>query len=143
MLRSDTLWSFEAGTKLQLPDPACCITMAAYHIDWSNLQQQVALPCGAYFEVNGKAAQVSGAEAEVVGHPTPGLEIRLGVGYEQTALTEPGALADAGVLPGTRVSGVPDLDGDGRRRLSPGTRRRDLGIRRRRLQLHRATAFLY
>ncbi len=107
MVKSDTLWSFEAGTKLQLSDPDVLITMAAYHIDWNNLQQQVALPCGAYFDVNGRAAQVTGAESEVVGQLAPGLEIRMGVGYEHTALTEPGALADAGVLPGTRLSGIP------------------------------------
>ena len=107
MVKSDTLWSFEAGTKLQLSDPDVLLTMAAYHIDWNNLQQQVALPCGAYFDVNGRAAQVSGAESEVVGQLAPGLEIRMGLGYEHTALTEPGALADAGVLPGTRLSGIP------------------------------------
>jgi len=107
MIRSDTLWSFEAGTKLQLADPDLLITAAAYHIDWNNLQQQVALPCGAYFVLNGNAAQISGAESELVGHIAPGLELRLGAGYEHTALTEPGALADAGVLPGTRISGIP------------------------------------
>jgi iron complex outermembrane receptor protein len=107
MVKSDTLWSYEAGTKLQLTDPDVLITMAAYHIDWRNLQQQVALPCGAYFDVNGNAAQISGAESEVVGRLAPGLEIRMGVGYEHTSLTEPGALGDAGVLPGTRLSGIP------------------------------------
>ncbi len=107
MIRSDTLLSFEAGTKVQLLDPDVLITMAAYHIDWNNLQQQVALPCGAYFELNGNAAQISGAESEVVGHLAPGLEIRFGAGYEHTSVTEPGALEDAGVLPGTRISGIP------------------------------------
>ena len=107
MLKSDTLWSYEAGAKLQLSDPDVLITAAAYHIDWSNLQQQVALPCGAYFDVNGKSAQISGAEGEVVGQVAPGLTIRMGVGYEHTSLTEPGALGDAGVLPDSRLSGIP------------------------------------
>jgi iron complex outermembrane receptor protein len=107
MVKSDTLWSYEAGTKLQLSDPDLLFTMAAYHIDWNNLQQQVALPCGAYFDVNGHTAKVSGAESEVVGDLAPGLEIRVGLGYEHTALTDPGALADAGVLPGTRLAGIP------------------------------------
>jgi outer membrane receptor protein involved in Fe transport len=106
-VRSDTLWSFEAGTKVQLSDPDLLITAAAYHIDWSNLQQEVALPCGAYFELNGKAAQISGGETAVVGELARGFEIRLGAGYERTSLTEPGALADAGVQPDTRISGIP------------------------------------
>ncbi len=107
MIKSDTLWSFEAGTKLQLADPDVLISAAAYHIDWHDLQQQVALPCGAYFELNGNAAQISGAESEVVGRLASGLDVRFGVGYEHTDLTEPGALEDAGVLPGTRISGIP------------------------------------
>jgi iron complex outermembrane receptor protein len=107
MVKSDTLWSYEAGTKLQLSDPDLLFTMAAYHIDWDNLQQQVALPCGAYFDVNGHTARISGAESELVGQLAPGLKIRMGLGYEHTALTDPGALADAGVLPGTRLSGIP------------------------------------
>ena len=82
--------------------------MAAYHIDWNNLQQQVALPCGAYFELNGNAAQISGAETEVVGNLAPGLDVTLGAGLRaQPPLTEPGVLEDAGVLPGTRISGIP------------------------------------
>ncbi len=106
-IKSDTLWSFEAGSKLHLADPDVLMTMAVYRIDWSNLQQQVALPCGAYFEINGNAAQISGAESEIVGHLTAGLEVRLGAGYERTSITEPGALASAGVLAGSRISGVP------------------------------------
>ncbi|MEJ0007809.1 MAG: TonB-dependent receptor [Steroidobacteraceae bacterium] len=124
-IKSDTLWSYEAGAKLRLPDPDVLVTMAAYHINWSNPQQQVALPCGAYFLVNGKAAQISGAESEIVGHLTPGLQIRLGVGYEHTALTEPGALADAGIEAGTRIAGVPtwtaSVGAAYRRALSPET----------------------
>jgi iron complex outermembrane recepter protein len=106
-VRSDTLWSYEAGGKLQLRDPDLLLTVAAYHVDWRNPQQQVALPCGAYFEINGNAARISGAEAEIVGQVLPGLQIRLGAGYEHALITDPGALADAGVLAGTRIAGIP------------------------------------
>jgi outer membrane receptor protein involved in Fe transport len=39
-LKSDTLWSYELGTKVQLPNPGLLISAAAFHIDWKNLQQQ-------------------------------------------------------------------------------------------------------
>jgi outer membrane receptor protein involved in Fe transport len=106
-LKSDTLWSYELGTKAQIPQTGLLISAAVFHIDWSNLQQQVALPCGAYFSVNGNAARINGAEFEVTGRVTPALQLRLGVGYEKTDITEPGALAIVGVLPGSRVLGTP------------------------------------
>ena len=106
-LKSDTLWSYELGAKGQIPQTGLLISAALFHIDWSNLQQQVALPCGAYFSVNGDAARINGAEFEVTGRITPALQLRLGVGYEKTDITEPGALAIVGVLPGSRVLGTP------------------------------------
>ena len=47
-LRSDSLWSYELGVKSRLPS-GVILSAAAFHIDWKDLQQQVALPCGAYF----------------------------------------------------------------------------------------------
>ncbi|HEY2682443.1 MAG TPA: TonB-dependent receptor [Steroidobacteraceae bacterium] len=106
-LKSDTLWTYEAGAKIQLPHPGLLVSLAGFHIDWRNLQQQVALPCGAYFEINGDRATVNGAEAELAGHIIEHLQVHLGVGYESTKITEPGALADVGVLPGSRILHTP------------------------------------
>jgi outer membrane receptor protein involved in Fe transport len=106
-LKSDTLWSYEVGTKVQVPNPGLLISAAAFHIDWKNLQQQVALPCGAYYTINGDAATINGGEIEVSGHVLKSLELRFGVGYEKTDTTNPGALAIVGVTPGTRILGVP------------------------------------
>src|ERR1700678_2013509 len=91
-LKSDTLWSYEVGTKIQLPHPGLLVSAAAFHIDWKNLQQQVALPCGYYFDLNGNDATINGAEIEIDGHLTRQLELRFGAGYEKTKITEPGAL---------------------------------------------------
>lgn len=104
-IRSDTLWTYEAGAKVQLP--SVLISAAAYRIDWSNLQQQVALLCGFYAQVNGNKARINGGEIEATGRLAPGLQFRLGVGYEDTDITDPGNLALFGVIPGTRVGGVP------------------------------------
>jgi iron complex outermembrane recepter protein len=104
-VRSDTLWTYELGTKAQLG--SMLISAAAYDIEWSNLQQQVALACGFYVQINGQKARVDGGEVEATGRLAEGLSFRLGLGYEKTDITDPGYLADAGVLSGSRISGVP------------------------------------
>jgi outer membrane receptor protein involved in Fe transport len=106
-LKSDTLWSYEVGTKMQLPQPGLLISAAAFHIDWKNLQQQVALPCGFYLDLNGGEARINGVEIELNGRLAPSLQIRFGVGYEKTDINDPGVLADLGVLPGSRILETP------------------------------------
>jgi len=106
-LKSDTLWTYEVGTKVQLPQPALLISAAAFHIDWKNLQQQVALPCGFYLQLNGGEAQINGGEFELNGRLTPALQVRFGVGYEHTDINDPGALSFVGVLPGSRILETP------------------------------------
>jgi iron complex outermembrane receptor protein len=108
-LKSDTLWSYEMGTKVQLPHPGLLVSAAAFHIDWKNLQQQVALPCGYYFDINGGAATINGAEVEIGGHLSRALQVRFGAGYEKTKITDPGALGlpGIGIQPGSRILGTP------------------------------------
>ena len=108
-LRSDTLWTYEAGTKVQLQD--VLITAAAFHIDWKNIQQQVALSCGSYFDINGNKARINGAEFEALGHVTSELQVRAGLGYENTSITDPGALGLVGVSAGTRILDTPNVTG--------------------------------
>jgi len=110
-IKSDTLWTYELGTKVQTS--RSLISAAAYDIEWNDLQQQVALPCGFYLQVNGKKARIYGGEIEADGHLTSQLPFRLGLGYEHSEITDPGNLAlvgqfgNPGIQPGTRVSGVP------------------------------------
>ena len=109
-IRSDTLWTYEIGAKTQLP--AVLISAAAYDIEWQDVQQQVALSCGFYAQVNGNKARVRGAELEASGRlGPPGLQFRFGLGYEDTDMTDPGNLALFGVNPGSRVAGVPAFNG--------------------------------
>jgi outer membrane receptor protein involved in Fe transport len=106
-LKSDTLWTYELGTKLQLPHPGLLVTAAAFHIDWSDPQQQVALPCGYYFTVNGGKATIDGGELEATGHLSHSLQLRFGAGYEHTKITDPGALAFSGIGNDSRIIGTP------------------------------------
>jgi iron complex outermembrane recepter protein len=106
-LKSDTLWTYEGGTKIQFTDPGILLTAAGYHIDWQNIQQQVALPCGAYFDINGKSASINGGELELSGKLLPELRVTFGANYEDTAITGPGALTYVGLPAGSRILGVP------------------------------------
>lgn len=106
-LKSDTLWSYELGTKVQVPRTGLLLSAAVFHIDWNNLQQQVALPCGAYIVINGQAAKIDGAELEVAGSVTPSIQVRFSAGYEKTDITKPGPLEIVGVQPGSRTLGTP------------------------------------
>jgi iron complex outermembrane recepter protein len=106
-IKSDTLWSYELGTKIQVPQTGILLTAAGFHINWDSLQQQVALPCGFYLQLNGGSASINGGEIELTGRVTPQFQLRFGVGYEKTDITDPGALSYAGVMPGTHVEGVP------------------------------------
>jgi iron complex outermembrane recepter protein len=110
-LKSDTLWTYEVGTKVQLPNPGLLFSAAAFHIDWKNLQQQVALPCGFYFDLNGGEATINGGEIEIGGHLSKELQMRFGVGYEKTDITDPGALGlpGIGIEAGSRILGTPAI----------------------------------
>jgi NAD(P)-dependent dehydrogenase (short-subunit alcohol dehydrogenase family) len=65
------------------------------------------LPCGFYFNINGKKATIDGGEIEATGRVSHSLQVRFGVGYEHTKITDPGALSFAGVTTGSRIAGTP------------------------------------
>ncbi len=106
-IKSDTLWSYEGGLKWQVPQTGLLLTGAGFHINWDNLQQQVALPCGFYLQLNGGSASINGGEMELSGRLSRELEVRLGVGYESTSIVNPGALAHAGITAGQEIPAVP------------------------------------
>jgi outer membrane receptor protein involved in Fe transport len=84
---SDSLWSYEVGAKTRWLDRRLTINGAAYQINWSNLQQQSRLTCGFTFLVNAGAARSRGGEIELEALPFTGLEVSLGVGYEDAVIT--------------------------------------------------------
>ena len=106
-VKSDTLWSYEVGSKTQLSDPGILVSAAAFHIDWKNLQQQAALTCGFYVLLNGGEAKINGAELDVSGHLAPSLQVRFGLGFEKTEISDPGILSVVGIAADQRIPGTP------------------------------------
>jgi iron complex outermembrane recepter protein len=78
-----------------------------YLINWQDTQQPVFLPtCGFTFTANAGAARSRGAEFELSGEIVPGLDARIGVGYDNARITEQGRSSS---LPGSFVHEVPEL----------------------------------
>src|SRR5579859_6365468 len=105
--QADSLWSYEAGTKLSLFGNRVSIDAAGYYIDWSNVQQQIALvTCGYDFTANAGNARSYGGEAEIRAKVTPELELALsGSG---TAATLTSVSVGSGATTGQSLIGVPD-----------------------------------
>jgi iron complex outermembrane recepter protein len=102
----DSVWSYELGEKLRFAQSRVSVNGAIYYEDWSNIQQQVAPPCGYKFTTNAGKAKVYGAELEVAVIPVAGLTLTESVGY--THATNSTTLPEAGVVAGDRLLDVPE-----------------------------------
>jgi len=106
--KSDSLWSYEVGSKNTLFDGRMNTRVAAYRIDWSNIQQSILLPCTYSVTQNAGAATSTGAEIEADIAPIHGLNLSFGAGYDNAKITSvpPGA---TGFVVGQALNGVPKL----------------------------------
>jgi iron complex outermembrane recepter protein len=79
---SDSLWSYEVGTKNQLIDHRLEVLASAYHINWSNIQQVVYISnCGQQFVDNLGKATSNGFDVQLTAHPVKGLTLNGAVGF--------------------------------------------------------------
>lgn len=86
---SDTVWSYEAGTKSALLDRRVQVSGSVFLIDWSNIQQSIYLPsCGNSFVRNVGAARSKGFDLTVDVRPVPDLTLSGSVGYTDAGYTE-------------------------------------------------------
>jgi outer membrane receptor protein involved in Fe transport len=62
---SDSLWTYELGSKGRYLDGRLTVNGAVFYTDWHNIQQQIYLPdCGYYFTENVGDARIYGGELE-------------------------------------------------------------------------------
>jgi outer membrane receptor protein involved in Fe transport len=106
---SDSLWSYEVGSKNSFLDDRIRTRAAAYRIDWKGIQQSVYLPCTFNVVANSGAARSTGAELEmdmaVINH----LTLNLSVGYEDAKITQ--ATEASRTIVGQPLTGVPKWSG--------------------------------
>ena len=100
---SDSLWSYEIGTKNSWVDGRVKTRAAIYRIDWKGIQQTTTLGaidplCGYNVATNSGAALSNGGELEVDAVPIQNLKLNFAVGYEDARITksEPGSLTVVG-----------------------------------------------
>jgi iron complex outermembrane receptor protein len=100
---SDSLWSYEVGTKNTLADRHVVLDASVYLIKWKNIQQNVALPCGFQFTANLGEAESRGFDVQGQFRLTEGFTLGATFGYTdakytQTVFATPTAAATPGAL---------------------------------------------
>jgi outer membrane receptor protein involved in Fe transport len=87
-IKSDSLWSYEVGSKNQLMDGRMAIDAAAYHEIWKDVQTNILLPeCGVFTTFNLGKAEINGADVSVMLLPVEGLTLSASVSYMDARYT--------------------------------------------------------
>jgi iron complex outermembrane receptor protein len=86
---SDSLWSYELGSKSTFFDHRLQIDASVFYIDWNNIQQNVYLPaCGEQFTANLGKAKSEGGDIEVLYKPIEAVTFDLTAAYTDARLTK-------------------------------------------------------
>jgi iron complex outermembrane receptor protein len=86
---SDSLWSYEIGSKNTFLDHRLQINASLFYIDWRNIQQNVYLPsCGEQFTANLGKAKSEGGDVEILYKPIEVLTFDLTAAYTDARLTK-------------------------------------------------------
>jgi iron complex outermembrane receptor protein len=100
---SDSLWSYEIGSKNTFLDHRLQVNASLFYIDWSNIQQNVYLPsCGEQFTANLGKAKSEGGDVEVLFKPIDVLTFDFTAAYTDARLTKTSCA-------GTLTYGGPDV----------------------------------
>jgi outer membrane receptor protein involved in Fe transport len=102
---SDSLWSYEAGSKNSWFGGHVNTRIAGYYIDWQNIQQSILLPCTYHLTLNAGAAVSKGVELEADIAPVDGLNLTASAGYDDAKITS--SPAGSGFHVGQPLNGVP------------------------------------
>ena len=86
---SDSLWSYELGSKNTFLEHTLQINASLFYIDWNNIQQNVYLPaCGEQFTANLGKAKSEGGDIDVLYKPLEALTLDLAAAYTDARLTK-------------------------------------------------------
>jgi iron complex outermembrane receptor protein len=84
--QSDSVWSYEIGGKFSVWDGRAQLNVAAYLIDWTNVQVNQSIG-GDSFNANAPSAQSKGVEMEGQFHPIRNLTLNGSAAYDHAAYT--------------------------------------------------------
>jgi iron complex outermembrane receptor protein len=104
---SDTVWSYEVGTKNKLLGNRLMVDASAYYIEWKNIQTGLLLPnCAESFVNNIAQATSTGFDLALQMNPFPGMLLSGTVGYNKSRFGAAG-LSPGGVVIVGKDSFVP------------------------------------
>ncbi len=105
---SDSLWSYELGSKGRYFSNHLSVNAAVYAINWTNIQQTINLPtCGFNFTANVGDAKIYGSEFELRALVTPSLTLSLNAGTTHAYLSSISVLGAGIASVGEAVLNVP------------------------------------
>jgi len=86
---SDSVWSYEIGSKNEFLDHHLRLSTSVYYISWQNIQQNVALnSCGFAYTANLGKAESKGADLQADWAVTHDFVLGLSVGYNDAKFTQ-------------------------------------------------------
>jgi iron complex outermembrane receptor protein len=87
-IQSDSIWSYEVGSKNQLLDGRMAIDASAYHSKWDDVQTNVLLPqCQVFTTMNLGKAEIDGVDLSLMVLPAEGLTLGAAVSYMDARYT--------------------------------------------------------
>ena len=110
--RSDKTTNYEVGARFELVPGAMSFDIAAYHVDWDDIQARLFVPVTFQaYTTNGGGADIDGVELTVTLRPTRALSFSSSVSYNDARLSSllPDTFAaGGGYAKGTRLPGASD-----------------------------------
>lgn len=103
--RPDSVWSYELGEKLRAFDGKLVLNSDVYYINWSNIQQNIDLPCGTPYADNAGEAVTYGTEFEAKYRITPSITVGANFVYTHADITNP--KPNSGFVSGERILNIP------------------------------------
>ena len=107
----DSLWNYEVGLKTLLLDGHLKLNMAAYYIDWTDIQLQrtITTDDDRVFNFNDNAGDAvsKGIEVELTYLPSENWEVGTAFSYIDATLET--VTGDTGLTPGSTLPGTPDF----------------------------------
>ncbi|MEL0036500.1 MAG: TonB-dependent receptor, partial [Gammaproteobacteria bacterium] len=105
---SDSLTNYEIGVKTLLADNRVLIDLAAFYIDWEDIQIRQ-ISGGFAYTGNGGKASSEGIELAVTARPTDNLSISFNLGTLDAKLEEDAPGIGVGAVTGDKLPNAPDL----------------------------------
>ena len=107
---ADSLWNYEVGLKSTWFDDRMTLNLAAFRIDWENMQVTSTTPGGAVtFITNASEAQIDGVELEALALVSQAFEVSFAAAFTDARLSQDVAAIVPVLFPGREGDRIPNV----------------------------------